>query len=189
MPFKTMDIKPIETVYRGYRFRSRLEARWAVFFDAAGIPFEYEKEGFDVGGRWYLPDFWLPEQRCWIEIKGEQPDADYVAMLREFGQSDYPLVMFVGLPGERAGDAWCGFEYHGDSGGCYETDDVIFAPDTKYRMCLTVGYTQSGHQQSSIFSSDHENELDRLTPDVLLNDGGPYYPLVRAFRAAKQARF
>lgn len=25
-------IKPIETIYNGYHFRSRLEARWAVFF-------------------------------------------------------------------------------------------------------------------------------------------------------------
>jgi hypothetical protein len=24
----TVDLRPIETVYRGYRFRSRLEARW-----------------------------------------------------------------------------------------------------------------------------------------------------------------
>ena len=42
------EIKAIETVYNGYRFRSRLEARWAVFFDAAGIKYEYEPEGFDV---------------------------------------------------------------------------------------------------------------------------------------------
>lgn len=27
-------VKAIDTVYKGYRFRSRLEARWAVFFDA-----------------------------------------------------------------------------------------------------------------------------------------------------------
>lgn len=27
-------IKPIETRYKGCRFRSRPEARWAVFFDA-----------------------------------------------------------------------------------------------------------------------------------------------------------
>jgi hypothetical protein len=39
-------LKPIETFYRGYRFRSRLEARWAVFMDAAGIVWEYEPEGF-----------------------------------------------------------------------------------------------------------------------------------------------
>lgn len=43
-----MDIKPIETLYKGYRFRSRLEARWAVFFDALGLKWEYEKEGFDL---------------------------------------------------------------------------------------------------------------------------------------------
>jgi hypothetical protein len=28
-----MSAKAIETHYKGYRFRSRLEARWAVFFD------------------------------------------------------------------------------------------------------------------------------------------------------------
>lgn len=38
------DIKPIETIYNGYRFRSRLEARWAVFFDALGVEYQYEPE-------------------------------------------------------------------------------------------------------------------------------------------------
>jgi hypothetical protein len=103
-------IKPIETLYRGYRFRSRVEARWAIFFDVAGIPWQYEPEGFDLSsvqapsevkllwasermnerlGRsvhtgdvnqddegwsmWYLPDFYLPEQDCWIEIKASEP--------------------------------------------------------------------------------------------------------------------
>jgi hypothetical protein len=37
-----MEIKPIETEYGGYKFRSRLEARWAVFFDTAKIKYEYE---------------------------------------------------------------------------------------------------------------------------------------------------
>ena len=65
------ELKAIETRYKGYRFRSRLEARWAVFFEALGIPWEYEKEGFDLGeAGWYLPDFWLPEQECWFEVKG-----------------------------------------------------------------------------------------------------------------------
>lgn len=67
-------IKPIETVYQGYRFRSRLEARWAVFFDTAGIRWEYEKEGFELSdGTRYLPDFYLSDYRCWIEIKGQKP--------------------------------------------------------------------------------------------------------------------
>ena len=41
-------IKAIETVYRGHRFRSRHEARWAVFFDSLGVDWVYEPEGFDL---------------------------------------------------------------------------------------------------------------------------------------------
>lgn len=64
------EVKPIETEYNGYRFRSRLEARWAVFFDTAGIPYEYEPEGFVLtDGTYYLPDFYLPWYRCYVEIK------------------------------------------------------------------------------------------------------------------------
>jgi hypothetical protein len=71
---KTTKVKPIETVYNGCRFRSRLEARWAVFFDALSIEWEYEPEGFDLGnGKWYLPDFFLPrfntKNGTWVEIK------------------------------------------------------------------------------------------------------------------------
>lgn len=67
-------IKAIKTVYNGYCFRSRTEARWAVFFDTLGIPYEYEKEGYEqTNGLRYLPDFWLPEQDCWVEIKGQMP--------------------------------------------------------------------------------------------------------------------
>ena len=65
-------MKAIETVYKGYRFRSRLEARWAVFFDALGIEWEYEIEGFELAnGMRYLPDFWLPTFNggTWCEIK------------------------------------------------------------------------------------------------------------------------
>jgi hypothetical protein len=67
-------LKAIETVWNGYRFRSRLEARWAVFLDTLGVPYQYEPEGFELDGMRYLPDFWLPEQRCWVEIKPVEPD-------------------------------------------------------------------------------------------------------------------
>ena len=62
-------MKAIETRYKGHRFRSRLEARWAVFFDAMGIDYRYEPEGFNLGGLWYLPDFYLPKEGMWIEVK------------------------------------------------------------------------------------------------------------------------
>lgn len=61
--------KAIETEYDGYLFRSRLEARWAVFFDAMGIEFDYEPEGFEFDGTRYLPDFYLPKFGVYVEIK------------------------------------------------------------------------------------------------------------------------
>ncbi len=67
-------MKAIETHYKGYRFRSRLEARWAVFFETLKIKFEYEPEGYELGaGDRYLPDFWLPELHVFVEIKPEKP--------------------------------------------------------------------------------------------------------------------
>jgi len=46
--------------YRGVQMRSRLEGKWAVFFDALGIPWEYEPKRFYLSGdRSYLPDFRL----------------------------------------------------------------------------------------------------------------------------------
>lgn len=94
---KLFSFKPIETVYNGYRFRSRLEARWAVFFDALGIPYEYEKEGFDLDGTCYLPDFWLPEQDCWVEIKGEYPSDEEHAKTKQLAlYTQKPVATFYG---------------------------------------------------------------------------------------------
>jgi hypothetical protein len=64
------EIKAIETRYKGRRFRSRLEARWAIFFDMARIKWEYEFEGYKLNdGTSYLPDFYLPESKTFVEIK------------------------------------------------------------------------------------------------------------------------
>ncbi len=39
----------LPTKYAGITFRSRLEARWAVFFDTLGIEWEYEPQGYKIG--------------------------------------------------------------------------------------------------------------------------------------------
>ncbi len=76
-------LKAINTEYKGYRFRSRLEARWAVFFDACGVEWEYEPEGYDLGdGIYYLPDFLLHGVAgraggdLYVEVKGNMSDPD-----------------------------------------------------------------------------------------------------------------
>jgi hypothetical protein len=76
-------LKAIETSYRGCRMRSRLEARYAVAFDAMGLDWQYEVEGYDLGGRTlYLPDFWLPELEVFVEIKATPCDAEAGKMQR-----------------------------------------------------------------------------------------------------------
>lgn len=68
--------KAIETEYNGYRFRSKLEARWAVFFDAMNMRYEYEPEGFELAdGTRYLPDFYLPDLRMYAEVKAPREGA------------------------------------------------------------------------------------------------------------------
>lgn len=97
-----MTIKAIETKYKGYRFRSRLEARWAVFFDALGIEWEYEKEGYELStGERYLPDFWIPANQLWVEVKGEEPSYEYRIKLERFCDSiDQPLLLVIGQPSD-----------------------------------------------------------------------------------------
>jgi len=68
-----MNIPPIETRYAGCRFRSRLEARWAVLFDAIDLEWQYEPQGFDTPFGPYLPDFYIPIWGAWMEVKGEMP--------------------------------------------------------------------------------------------------------------------
>lgn len=70
-------VKPIPTVYGGYEFRSRLEARWAYFFDMYKIPYIYEPEGLDLDGIRYLPDFYLPDCKQFFEVKGIMNDRDF----------------------------------------------------------------------------------------------------------------
>lgn len=64
--------KAIETEYNGYKFRSRLEARWAVVFDWLKVKYQYEPQGFELGdGIRYLPDFYLPEHKLYVEVKAD----------------------------------------------------------------------------------------------------------------------
>ena len=49
--------------------RSRVEAKWAIYFDAMGFSWEYELEGYELDGIRYLPDFWLPQISMWAEVK------------------------------------------------------------------------------------------------------------------------
>ena len=95
-------IKAIETVYRGYRFRSRLEARWAVFFDALQIEWEYESECLDLGRSYgkYLPDFWLPTFNggMFAEVKPHGGDVTKPRALLHHGPPGTRVWFCIGTP-------------------------------------------------------------------------------------------
>ncbi len=64
-------IKAIRTFYNGTWFRSRLEARWAAFFDECEWQWVYEPEDYDG----YIPDFKLNLRvPIYVEVKPVQWD-------------------------------------------------------------------------------------------------------------------
>ncbi|SEB29763.1 hypothetical protein SAMN04490357_0025 [Streptomyces misionensis] len=67
----TKPIDAVPTTYAGTRFRSRLEADWAITLNGLGIAWDYEPELITLpSGTQYVPDFWLPEIGTWLEVKG-----------------------------------------------------------------------------------------------------------------------
>lgn len=92
--------KGINTPYHDCLFRSRTEARWAVFFDAIGIQWQYEPEGFDLGpAGLYLPDFRLPACNVWVEIKSEEPSpAELSKCLALLNRTDADVWLIYGQP-------------------------------------------------------------------------------------------
>lgn len=94
--------KAIETKFDSYHFRSRLEARWAVFFKTLGLEYHYEPEGYVLEGIPYLPDFYLPQLDSFIEIKGAVPTSEELQkarLLALYTQKDvYVISGNIGLP-------------------------------------------------------------------------------------------
>jgi len=105
MPTKTPEIKAIPTEYRGHRFRSRTEARWACFFDNCGWPWEYE--ALDLDG--YIPDFILtfPHAPVLVEVKPVLYQKDFEphwAKIKASGWDKEALI--VGARIFDQGDQW-----------------------------------------------------------------------------------
>lgn len=99
-----MTPNPIPTPHGGVLFRSRLEARWAIFFDTLGLKWEYETQGFVSEGQRYLPDFavFAALGTLWAEIKPKwDNDPGGVERWRRFARSrpqPSRAVLLVGVP-------------------------------------------------------------------------------------------
>lgn len=178
-------IKPIETWYKGVKFRSRLEARWAVFFDAIGIRYEYEMEGFQMeDGTEYLPDFYLPDLDIWIEVKGIMTGVDQhkIDMFRKSLTHPSYLLVVGPIPPETADtlrwvyNTFPGAEYF-EMGGANNSWDFPYLPCV-CPVCGKVGFEFDGRGGRVCSHSDDDK-------------GYSYdHPRIReAYKKARSARF
>ena len=107
-------MKAIQTEYNNYKFRSRLEARWAVFFDSLSIDYLYEPEGFGNEVARYLPDFhfqnglWvdgldtpLPNIRVEIKPNLDLADAERTKIAEFLKQTDNYILLIGGDPSHK----------------------------------------------------------------------------------------
>lgn len=99
--------RPKPTWYNNYFFRSKLEAKWAVFFDLMKIKWSYEPEQFTCDdGSQYTPDFYLPEvflrdekRGLYLEIKPSSYRSERTYLDRiTSALKDSQLVLLVGDP-------------------------------------------------------------------------------------------
>lgn len=125
-----MSIHAQSATFKGVRFRSRLEARWAMFFDRLRVPYQYEPRSFQFGDVWYLPDFYLPKQQLWVEIKGQTPtDLEFRKAGLVAAETSEPTLLF-------AGKAW------------KSTPGYLFVPSTEEQ---NAAYSAPVYQQHYVF--------------------------------------
>lgn len=211
----TSTIKAIETEYKGYRFRSRLEARWAVFFDEMGIEWKYEDQGyereFEDGSKMrYLPDFVLPNFHngydFFVEVKGDkfalQKDWERYAEMHDFRGV---LPCFQDCYPDRGGLILLGEIPDGGISGTY------FHPVLQHHkgliknwMCFTGG-TRQKFEASAIFSCGKQQiySLLDICPEYGLDENKDGWVIEikfvktpmffrktpNAYKAARSARF
>lgn len=171
-------ITAIETAYKGYRFRSRTEARWAIFWDEMGYKWEYEPEGFVLpDGTHYLPDFrlWTPQgEPIWAEIKGSHV------------KEDAKFTAFSEALSEEAKDFLGGFGKAVDrhvllSGTPYEYFITDVENGKKYKMRAFI-CPRCGTPEVGMYPQDHDCwQCDAETPcggghDVRYDGFFPYRP-------------
>lgn len=176
-------MRPIETNYKGFRFRSRSEARWAVFHDTIQINWRYEEQGFDLDGTCYLPDFWVPDWNAWIEIKGPKPTPEEVDKCRLLSEASGKLVLLIsGVPwieGERT------------------LDDVMLFSEPAERRHMSDGWEFGEGRRNSGEICLISDDLGAFTLNPIPHEGDHKYPLsgsyayriIEGLKAARGARF
>lgn len=184
MARKDDQIKSIETRYKGYRFRSRLEARWAVFFDYFDVHYGYENEGYELSTGRYLPDFEI--DGTIFEVKPVTMGQEEIDKIERFAkESGLGIFVIIGQP-------WPG-EYRimhllGSKGSEIQKTEHTFATCSDCGTLLVVSESEYLTQISSL--------LDHSADCITARSQGSYLVymkesegLIKGFKKARGARF
>lgn len=183
-----------DTEYRGVLFRSRLEARWAVFFDAVGERWSYEARDFVLkNGVRYLPDFCLYDYHVqgmdirsghlWCEVKGgmiTELDMEKITGMYEMGE---PVLVLGDIPkGNTFEDI------------INEIPEAAYGSDQRYGktdICPFNSLTMNGDFFGVIPCAKRSGGLILPGDDCsyLCDEAVDREKTVEAYRKARQARF
>ena len=190
-------MKAIQTEYKGYLFRSRLEARWAVFFDCLGIEWEYEPEGIVLSnGNYYLPDFYLITFHCYFEVKrkgirNEREGIEAIAKISDgMDTESWAGLICFGDPMDDELILFCQ-ETDDGGGGEYLEGNVTIGIHPEYNKPYIFAY-DDGRERAFMTSFDEDYEVI----PVETTEYGKYnyedfvnQRVLNARRKARQARF
>lgn len=128
-------IEAIKTEFEGTIYRSRTEARWAVFLSHLGLTFDYEPERLLLStGKGYLPDFFVKDFGAYVEVK---PDSDKVvteecakALQLSADRPELAVWIAMGVPSSTAGNVLPLKEWPRDE----PIESILASSENRYRI-------------------------------------------------------
>jgi hypothetical protein len=170
--------------YAETRFASTLEADWAAMFDHLGWYWQYEPMAVKLlNGDYYRPDFYLPAQRVWCEVKGphderiDKPHRLQETISYDAWEWEAGLVVILRPPGPGETAVW-----HGTKN---EQDIVLVRCSACDHYCFM--------DYAGIWTCRHHIDVGKVPPKPWLNGGELLWPgrdasFIRAPRNRRSGR-
>lgn len=168
------NVEAIETEVGGITYRSRTEARWAIFFETLGIDVEYESRHIRLSnGVWYLPDFYIPAFRAWFEVKAGNDaivtDEAAKARLLSADQRGRRVWLAIGPPSSDVPNILTLEQWAPNT----SIEDILGSPENRYRFLedrrdgevywLQADFVGGGFRESFVVGGPGvETDHDRL---------------------------
>lgn len=90
-------MRPKRTEFKNTVYRSKLEAKWAVFFDSLGLRYEYEPHFEEVSLGYYpinyAPDFYLEDLDIHVEVKPKELEDSEIEKVLAWARDIGPMLI------------------------------------------------------------------------------------------------